>query len=345
MVAAWEAAGATVFVAGAASLSLRRAGGVVAGHLAGRPADAAVAWHGLPRLPQIARACGRAGVALAAHAGNPLRLSAAQRLRYRLEDLLFRHPGPRPVVACCSEHVAAAFHADGYLRRYPTRVIFNGIELPAGRAAVRPFDPAQTDSAAPFTLGMTARLDPIKDHPTLLRAFATVRDRFPTARLELAGDGRSRGMLEGLAAELNLTGAVRFLGNVPDVYGAMANWDLFAYATTADEGLGNAVSEALAFGLPTVLTDVGPMRSFHEVIDDGEGAGESVRLVPPADPAALAAAICELIPDVAARRRLAEVGRALAWERFHPHRFAVRHAELLGLPTPREPAPAEPADG
>ena len=68
--------------------------------------------------------------------------------------------------------------------------------------------------------------------------------------------------------------AVRFLGEVGDVYGQMARWDLFAYATTANEGLGNAVAEAMMFGLPCVVTDVGPMREFA-------GDGSAVRSARP----------------------------------------------------------------
>ncbi len=127
---------------------------------------------------------------------------------------------------------------------------------------IPPHEPRTYDPSVPFVIGMTARLSRIKDHATLLRAFALVAKQFPNVRLELAGDGTLRPSLESLCQELQVGDRTTFLGDIRDVYGAMSGWDLFAYATTEREGLGNAVSEAMAFGLPCIVTDVGPMKEF-----------------------------------------------------------------------------------
>ena len=85
----------------------------------------------------------------------------------------------------------------------------------------------------------------------------------------------------------------------------------------------------MAYGLPCVVTDVGPTREF---LAETAG-GPTVRLAAPAAPPALAAAVTALVPDRAGRERLGAAGRAFARDRFDPRTFARRHAELLGLPT------------
>jgi glycosyltransferase involved in cell wall biosynthesis len=130
--------------------------------------------------------------------------------------------------------------------------------------------------------------------------------------------------LRQLVYDLGLDDSVRFLGDVSDVYGRMAGWDLFAYATTEREGLGNAVAEAMMFGLPCVITDVGPMHEFG-----CEGA--TARMVPRTNPQALAEAVCKLIPDLKSRQELSEHGREYALAKFHPRVFAERYADILGL--------------
>jgi len=293
--------------------------------------DAAIVWHGMPKLPQILHLLSAYGIRTAIHGGNPaIGLSRLTDWVYCMLHRLYPPKGELPNYICCSKHVADSFHRSRYLRRFPTEVVPNGIEWPQAPADVKS---VRTDK--PFTIGMTARLSRIKDHATLLQAFAELRESLAhngsqkSVRLELIGDGDQRGVLVQLCEDLNLNDSVRFVGEVDDVYGAMAEWDLFAYATTKHEGLGNAVSEAMAFGLPCVLTDVGPIRDFFDLRPDGP----SVRLVPPFDSTAMASSLSELITDQAARFRLALAGQDLARERFHPDHYSRAYAELLGLPT------------
>src|SRR5207237_320555 len=142
-----------------------------------------------------------------------------------------------------------------------------------------------------------------------------------------AGDGNLAAPLRALAEELGVTPAVRFLGSVTDIYSEIRTWDLFTFATTENEGMGSAIAEAMMVGLPTVLTEIGPTADFA-----GDGERPAVRLVPPRDPQALADAICELIPNLEARRTLANDGLEYAMRRYHPAAFAREYARLLGLP-------------
>ena len=112
--------------------------------------------------------------------------------------------------------------------------------------------------------------------------------------------------------------------------------DLFVFAATPDEGLGIALIEAMAAGVPVVASDVGACR---EVLDDGALG----LLVPPGDPAALADAIEQVRnqPEAAAAR--AERGRRKVFETFDAERMAAAYAEVLGLSTDGAAAALEAA--
>jgi len=291
-----------------------------------RPA-AAVAWHGLPQLPQLLTAL-KGGVAnVGVYGGNPAH-TMPRWVDWKFVLLGLRYPAPIPTYLCCSQYVADSFEASRYLRRLPRVVVYNGVPVPERG----PHVPRAFDSDKPTVVGMLARLDVMKDHGTLIRAFALLRKSLPNARLELAGGGDQRGPLEALAASLGIAGAVKFWGDVADVYGVMSRWDAVGYATTEREGLGSALIEGMMLGLPVVATDVGPIRE----VCGRPGTGV---LVPPHDPAALAAALARLLPDLEMRQKLSVAGRATAVELFHPATFARRYAEVLRLPLPGRGAP------
>jgi glycosyltransferase involved in cell wall biosynthesis len=120
------------------------------------------------------------------------------------------------------------------------------------------------------------RLEPVKDYPTLLRAFAQTPE---TALLAIAGSGPLRGELEGLAAHLGLERRVRFLGFEANLRPWMQAADGFVLSSQW-EGLPMGVLEAAACALPAVATDVPGTR---EAIENGRTgwltpAGDAVRL-------------------------------------------------------------------
>jgi glycosyltransferase involved in cell wall biosynthesis len=127
------------------------------------------------------------------------------------------------------------------------------------------------------------RLVAVKDHHTLLAAFARLRRRRP-ARLVICGEGPLRAQLEQYAAELGISGSVLFPGYVTDPHACYAIADLFVLSSIS-EGFGNVLVEALGAGVPVVSTDAphGP----REILSDGRFGP----LVPVGDADALAAAI------------------------------------------------------
>jgi glycosyltransferase involved in cell wall biosynthesis len=177
-----------------------------------------------------------------------------------------------------------------------------------------------------FLVLTLARLHAQKGHADLLAAAAQV----PDATFVLAGDGPLRGELEQRARQLGVAGRCVFLGHRRDVPALLAAADVFVLPSLY-EGLPVSVLEAMAAGRPVVATAIG-------------GTDEAVRdevtglLVPPHDPAALAAAIGRLRADPALARRLAAAGRDRVEREFSSEATARRvmeiYDEVLAEPGP-----------
>lgn len=156
-------------------------------------------------------------------------------------------------------------------------------------------------------------LHPHKNLERLLRAFALFKREHPGIQLVLAGmRGFRAAHLEKLAGELGLGGAVRFTGWIPreELYSLFQHASAFVYPSTF-EGFGMPVLEALAAGVPTVCSDIPPLR---------EVAGEDAALYfDPLDEHALAVALDRIVEDEALKQRLSTAGppraRQFTWER------------------------------
>ncbi len=202
----------------------------------------------------------------------------------------------------------------------PSRVVSipTGIDLDR----FRPGDPLAARSQlglAPeaFTVGIVATLRSWKGHRYLLEAIAGIaRD---DVRLVIVGDGPQREALERSAQALGIVPRVRFAGNQRDVGPWLQAFDLFCLPSYANEGVPQALAQAMAAGLPVISTPVG---SIEELVRDGSTGV----LVPPKDAAALRAAIVALMNDRARRRSLGEA--ALAHARRHLGEEAMVEAML-----------------
>lgn len=169
--------------------------------------------------------------------------------------------------------------------------------------------PTAVASSSDPTLVSVGRMERVKGHDVLLRAFAAVLDDVPDARLLLVGDGTQRGALEALAAELGIESHVKFLGSLEseDIRAVFRQADIFVLPSRS-EGMGLAMLEAMAAGVPVIASAVGGVPSVLR--------GDVGLLVPSEDPYALAASIVGMLSSnerraylsVQSRRRAATYG-------------------------------------
>jgi glycosyltransferase involved in cell wall biosynthesis len=171
-----------------------------------------------------------------------------------------------------------------------------------------------------LTIGTVGRLDPVKDHASLLQAVRKLLCRVPGLRLTIVGDGPLRASLEALTAALGLGGRVTFTGARGDTPELMRSFDVFVLPSV-NEGISNTILEAMATGLPVVARRVG---GNPELIVDGVTG----RLYDPAAPGALERALLPYLTDPALRRAHGNAGRDRVVQNFSLDEMVSGYAAL-----------------
>jgi glycosyltransferase involved in cell wall biosynthesis len=157
------------------------------------------------------------------------------------------------------------------------------------------------------SVGVIANFLPVKGHTDFLHAAARVVTAHPEAKFFLIGEGKGRRELEGLARSLGIGERVVFTGARNDTDELMELLDVVVLSSH-EEGMSNVLLEAMAMSRPIVATAVGGNK---ELIRNGETG----LLVPPKDPAALAAAVNDLLEN---REKGADLGsQARKWVEVH----------------------------
>ena len=240
---------------------------------------------------------------------------------------------PFPVVR--TRHISAPVPRNPATRwlyeRVASRIVTTGEALKRQLVEVNGFDAAKIDSvptgidsgrfcpgdraaaraalglpAGKTLVGIVATLRDWKGHKYLIEALARLAE---AVELLIVGDGPQREALEAQAAKLGLAARIRFAGNQADVVPWLRAMDVFALPSYANEGVPQALVQAMLVGLPCVSTTAG---SISEL-----AAHEATALVVPQKNAhALATALERLIDDPDLRRGLGEAARAHCAERF-----------------------------
>lgn len=182
-------------------------------------------------------------------------------------------------------------------------VIHNGIALgtrptPEERVAARRQLQLQGKD---LVVGTIARLDPVKDLETLVRAFREIAGSNPMTRLVIIGDGPERGMLEQVVSECDLQSAVTFTGQRNDARALLPALDVYANSSIT-EGISVTILEAMAACLPVVASRVGG--NAEVVAEEQTGLLTAAR-----DPRSLAASLRTLLNDDRRRASLGAAGR------------------------------------
>jgi glycosyltransferase involved in cell wall biosynthesis len=186
-------------------------------------------------------------------------------------------------------------------------------------------------------VGTVGRVDLQKAPLDFVRMAALVTRTHPQARFVMVGGGPLEAAVRAEAARLGVD--LILTGYRPDAPRLAASFDVFVIASLY-EGLGRALTEALAAARPVVATAVNG-------VPDLVVPGTTGLLAPPADPAALAAGVAWLLDHPEAGRRMGERGRAQVLDLFAPARMCRlldrTYCRLLGLPAPPESAAVEAA--
>jgi glycosyltransferase involved in cell wall biosynthesis len=208
-----------------------------------------------------------------------------------------------------------------YLHIAPRRIVVipRGLELdrltppPAEETAALRADLGWGD-AYPLVLNV-GRLVPQKGQRYAITALPRVLERFPRARLVIAGDGPLRSELEALARASGVGDHVQFLGERTDVPTLLAAADLFVFSSIF-EGFAGALVEAMAMGRPAVTAAF----AGAEELTDG---GRTARLVPTADPDALADGLIDLATHSSEAASMGAAAESWARSRFDLRRTAA----------------------
>ena len=192
----------------------------------------------------------------------------------------------------------------------PVSLVYNGVDL-------QRYDNQEACCTLPEEYGMepgsqivgvVARLEPEKGHPTLLEAWPAVLHAVPDAYLLIVGEGSRRDALEAQARELRIAHRVVFTGRREDVPAVTAALDV-AVLPSYREAQGMVILEAMALSRPVVAANVG---GIPEMIQDGVTG----LLVPPHDAGALAGAIVRLLTNHPLADTLGRAGHDMVHDRF-----------------------------
>lgn len=221
---------------------------------------------------------------------------------------------------CNSHAVLREVKRDIFVRRANFAVVQNGIDAnvffeanstnPNGlrrQLGINPDD---------IVIANVSGLIPIRDHKTLIHAFADIHKKFHATKLLLVGDGPLRGELTALSKKLGVDRSITFTGYRNDVPSLLRLAHIYVDPTLLAGGFQFNVMEAMLSGLPVVAVSAGvPPDAIIRHNVDG-------MLVPPRNPASMAKAIEDLITNEDERGRLGKAGRSKVLREYNAEIFA-----------------------
>ncbi len=169
---------------------------------------------------------------------------------------------------------------------------------------------AQFDVADDSVIISLRNFEPVYDITTLIRAAQIVVQQLPKTQFLLVGSGGEEASLKGLVVELALAKSVKFVGKVPNdkLPAFLAAADIYVSTSLSDAGIAASTAEAMAVGLPVVITNSGENDRW---ITDGQNG----LLVEVSQPALLADRLLSLLADTELQKKMGAAGRSVIVER------------------------------
>ena len=271
---------------------------------------AALAWASIRRPPPIVRT---------RHISAPVPNNVASRWLYRDASRFVVTTGES-----LREQLVARLGLDpSRVLSIPTGIDLQAFRPPSSRERIAARNLVGAGDRA-LVIGIVATLRSWKGHRYLIEGFAealrrpeqsgSASDRRPM-RLVIVGDGPQRAALEALVDQLDLRPHVRFGGNQPNVIPWLHAMDLFALPSYANEGVPQAILQAMACGVPVITTDAGAIGEVAYTRAAGDGADDTACIVGKEDARGLRDAILALRADPARRERMARNALAVVRER------------------------------
>jgi glycosyltransferase involved in cell wall biosynthesis len=210
------------------------------------------------------------------------------------------------MITCDADHMIDAMERLG-IERGKIRLIYFGIDTDRFRPERRNENIRERlgifNSQA--VISLRGLFSPIYDIESVIKAVPYVLKEVTTAKFVIVGTGPLDASLKSLAESLGVSGNINFIGKIPDsdLPEILASMDVYISTSLSDAGIASSTAEAMACGLPVVITDFGDNSKW---VKDGEGGF----IVPLKNPMTLAEKIIYLLKEKAKRKTFGAVNRA-----------------------------------
>jgi glycosyltransferase involved in cell wall biosynthesis len=239
--------------------------------------------------------------------GSEVLIAAKSRLMKPLVKWVFRRAD---LITCDAEHMRQAMIQLG-IDREKIWIIYFGTDVEKFQPRPRGEEPrlALGASGAPMVISIRS-LEPIYDVGTLIRAIPLVLRSIPSAVFVIGGEGSEKEDLVRLAEELGIMAQVRFVGQLPNeqLPEYLNAADLYVSTSLSDAGLAASTAEAMACGLPVIVTDSAENKLW---VREGEGG----LVIPVKDPQILAQKMIDLLENPSMGKQWGDFNRRVIQER------------------------------
>lgn len=214
------------------------------------------------------------------------------------------------LITCDAKHIKKALMDFG-ISEEKIKIIYFGVE-------VDKFTPGPKDETiikklelqhSPVIISLR-NLEPLYNVETLIKAIPLVLQEAPQTKFIIAGEGSEKEKLKNLAKELKVLKNIRFVGFIPnnELPKYLRSADIYVSTSLSDAGISASTAEAMACGLPVVITNTGENEKW---VKDGEGG----YLIPIKSPKVLAERIIHLVKNKNLREKFGKINRKIIEEK------------------------------